>query len=35
MNIKYRTYYFYNDLNNIKYFVSKVVKTRQEVIQKH
>ena len=35
MNIKNETYYFYNDLINIQRFWSKVVKTRQKIIQKH
>ena len=35
INIKNRTYYFYNDMINIKNLEPKFLKNRQKIIQKH
>ena len=35
INIKNRTYYFYNDIINLKKFESKLLKIKKEIIQKH
>ena len=35
INIKNRTYYFYNDNINLKKFESKLLKFKKEIIQKH
>ena len=34
INIKNRTYYFFNDMTNIKDFDSSLIKNRQKVLQK-
>ena len=35
INIKNRTYYFFNDMINVKNFDSNLLKNRQKVIKKH
>ena len=35
INIKNRTYYFYNDIINLKKFESKLLKIKKEIKQKH
>ena len=35
INIKNCTYYFFNDMINVKNFDSNLLKNRQKVIQKH
>ena len=35
INIKNRTYYFYNDMINLKNFDLKLIKIDKKIIQKH
>ena len=34
INIKNRTYYFYNDMINLKNIISKLVKIKQKALQR-
>ena len=35
INMKNRTYYFFNDMINIKYFDSSLIKNKQNILQKY